>query len=117
MGTRLTPLLKGHSPQFSAHVRCGQTAGWTKMPLDTEVNVGPGDFVFDGDPAIPVKNGTPSTMRPGPRPTFLPSAILIHPAVRPQQTWAENWEGLCSLFGDEGRLVGWLGFNGTFNTE
>jgi len=25
--------LKGHSPQFSANVRCGQTAGWTKMPL------------------------------------------------------------------------------------
>jgi len=29
--------LKGHSPQFSANVRCGETAGWTKMPLGTEV--------------------------------------------------------------------------------
>ena len=26
--------LKGHSPQFSANVRCGQTAGWIKVPLD-----------------------------------------------------------------------------------
>jgi len=26
---------KGHSPQFSAHVRCGQRAGWIKMPLGT----------------------------------------------------------------------------------
>jgi len=31
----------------------------------------------------------------------MPSAILIHPAVWPQVTWAENWgEGLCSLFGE-----------------
>jgi len=29
---------KGHNPpHFSAHVRCGQPAGWIKMPLDTEV--------------------------------------------------------------------------------
>ena len=30
-------------------------------------------------------------MWPGMRPTFVPSVILIHPAVLPQQTWAENW--------------------------
>jgi len=36
--------------------------------------------------------GSPSnTMWPGPRPTFVPSGILIHPPVWPQQTWAENW--------------------------
>jgi len=29
--------LKRHSPQFSANVRCGQTAGWTKMSLGMEV--------------------------------------------------------------------------------
>jgi len=29
-------------------------------------------------------------MWPGPRPTFVPSGILIHPGVWPQQTWAEN---------------------------
>jgi len=32
-----------------------------------------------------------NTMSPGPRPTSVPSGILIHPAVRPQKTWAENW--------------------------
>jgi len=31
---------KGHSSQFSAHVCCGQTAGWIKMPLGTEVDLG-----------------------------------------------------------------------------
>jgi len=49
------PPLKGHSPQFSVNVRCGQTAGWTTMPLGVEVGLGPDDFVFDGDPAAPRK--------------------------------------------------------------
>jgi len=44
--------------------------------------------------------GSPcNTLWPGPRPTFVPSAILIHPAVWPQQTWAENWGRLCHLCG------------------
>jgi len=43
--------------------------------------------------------GTPSnTMSPGPRPISLPSGTLIHPAVWPQQTWAEN-RGLCPFGG------------------
>ena len=46
-----SPLLKGHSPQFSSNVRCDQTAGWTKMPLGTEVDLGPGDFLFHEDSA------------------------------------------------------------------
>jgi len=44
--------------------------------------------------------GSPSnTTRPGPRSTSMPSATLIHPAIWPQETWAENW-GLCPLFGN-----------------
>jgi len=30
-----------------------KTAGWTKMPLGMDVGLGPGDFVFDDDPAVP----------------------------------------------------------------
>jgi len=52
MGTQL-PSHKGAQPPISANVRCGQTAGWTKMPLGMEVGLGPGDFVFDEDPAPP----------------------------------------------------------------
>jgi len=37
--------------QFSAHVYCGQTAGWIKMPLGMEVNLGPGDVVLGEVPA------------------------------------------------------------------
>ena len=57
-GDPASPPLNGHSPQFSANVRCGQTAGWTKMALGMEVGLGPGDFVFDGDPAIPQNSTT-----------------------------------------------------------
>jgi len=32
-----------------------------------------------------------NTMLPEPTPTFVPSGILINPAIWPQKTWAENW--------------------------
>ena len=32
---------RGRSPQFSAHVYCGQTSGWIKMALGMEVGLGP----------------------------------------------------------------------------
>jgi len=41
-------------PQFSAHVYCGQTAAYIKMPLGMEVSLSPGDFVLDGNP-VPLK--------------------------------------------------------------
>jgi len=37
--------------EFSAYVYCGQTAGWIKTALGTEVGLGPGHIVLDGDPA------------------------------------------------------------------
>jgi len=43
----------GTAPQCLAYVYCGQTAGWIKMPLGTEVGLGPGDVVLDGDPVPP----------------------------------------------------------------
>ena len=52
--------------------------------------------------------GSPSnTLSPGrrPRPTSLPSGILIYPAVWPQQTWAENWG--CILWGRESWVPIW----------
>ena len=65
-GDTAQPPLKGHSPQFSAHICCGQMAGWIKMPLCTEVGFGPGDFVLDEDPApLPKKGAEP------PPPQFL----------------------------------------------
>jgi len=56
-----SPPLKGHSPQFSANVRCGHTAGWTKMPLGMEVGLGPGDCVRWGHSYPQEKGHTHST--------------------------------------------------------
>ena len=57
----------GAAPQFSAHVRCGKTAGWIKIPLGTKVGLGPG-HMLDGDTAPPAKKGAtpsfPSNFRP-----------------------------------------------------
>jgi len=54
MGTQL-PQKKGTPTptQFLAHVYCGQTAEQIKMPLGTEVNLGPGDVVLDRVAAFP----------------------------------------------------------------
>jgi len=48
---------KGHSPQFSAHIYCGQMAGWIKMPHGMEVGLGPGDCVRWGPSSPPQKGG------------------------------------------------------------
>jgi len=39
-------------------VYCGQTLGWIKIPLGTEVGLIPGHIVLDGDPASPTERGT-----------------------------------------------------------
>ena len=39
-------------PQFSAHVCCGQTAGW-----EVSIDLGPGHIVLDGDQAPPPPKG------------------------------------------------------------
>jgi len=68
-----SPPLKGQSPQFSAHIYCGQTAGWIKMPLgimevawrSPSSTVWPTPHtVLDGDPALPLKRGHSPHFRP-----------------------------------------------------
>jgi len=50
---------KGRSPQFSAHVYCGQTAAWIKMPLSTEVGLGLRDCVRWGPSSLSPKGAQP----------------------------------------------------------
>ena len=45
-------------PQFSAHVCCGQTAGWIKMPLGMEVGLGPRPDCVRWGPSSPTERGT-----------------------------------------------------------
>jgi len=60
MGTQLPSPKRGRSPQFSAHVCCGQMAGWIKMPLGLEVGLGLGDCVKWGpSSSLPRKGAEP----------------------------------------------------------
>jgi len=53
MGTQLPQEERHtHLTQFLAHVYFGQTAGWMKMPLGTEVDLGTGHIVLDVAPAL-----------------------------------------------------------------
>jgi len=65
-GASPLPRKRAESPhQFSAHVYCGQTAGWIKMALDMEVGLGPGHIVLDGEPAsLPQKGAETPNFRP-----------------------------------------------------
>jgi len=49
---------------FATLVYCGQTVGWIKMPLGTEVGLGPGDIVLDEDPAHSLPKGMPPLFGP-----------------------------------------------------
>ena len=58
-GDPATPRTEGtpSATQFLANVYCGQTAGWIKTPVGTEVDFSPGHIVLDGVPALR-KTGT-----------------------------------------------------------
>jgi len=59
-GPSSPPRKGGRALQFSAHVHCGQTDGCIKMPPGIELDLGPGDFVLDGDPTpLPKKGAQP----------------------------------------------------------
>jgi len=65
-GDAALPPKKGAEPCpriFSAHVYCGQTAGFIKMVLGMEVGLSAGDFVLDGDPAPSPKRGQSPPLR------------------------------------------------------
>jgi len=49
----------GDGPQFSAHVYCGEMAGRIKMRLGTEVGLGSGNILLDGNPAPPKRAQPP----------------------------------------------------------
>ena len=63
MGTELPLPRGGRTPQFSAHVYCGQTAGWIKIA--PEVGLGPGYIVLMRTQLPSPKRGqSPSNFRP-----------------------------------------------------
>ena len=72
------------------------------MPAFRSFNNNMGKRVLDLLEAGFVGRGAGSsfnTKSPGPSPSSIPSGILIHPAICPQQIWAENWGALPPLWG------------------
>jgi len=61
-------------------VYCGNTVGWIKLPLGTEVGLGPGHIALDGDPAAP------SQKRSRQPPSSLFRLCLSWPNGRPSQS-------------------------------
>ena len=51
--------------QLSAHISFDQMAAWIKMAVAVGVGLGPGDFVFDGDPAAPPQKEVSLFTAPG----------------------------------------------------
>ena len=62
------PMLRDRCPVCLSVCLYGQTLGWIKMPLGTEVGLGPDDIMLDEDPAPHSERGTAA---PTFRPTFL----------------------------------------------
>ena len=77
MGTQLPLPQRGTAPtQFSAHICCGQMVAWIKMPLSMELGLSPGDFVLDGDNALPSPKRGQSPL-PNFRPIFIVACIKM----------------------------------------
>jgi len=49
---------------FLAHVYCGQTAGWIKIPFGMKLGLFPGHIVLDGNPAPPIRSTGAPYFRP-----------------------------------------------------
>ena len=99
-------------PQLSVHLRFGQTAGWTKLPLGMEVGLGAGDFVLDGNPVL-----SPETKaQPHPHPIFGPCLLLPKGWVDQDATWyggkpwprrrCVRWDPSCPLKGHNPPVFG-----------
>ena len=70
MEAQLPSPQKGHSPQFSARVFCGQMAGWNKIPFGMELGFGQGHELLDMGNQLPLKEGAQEPL------SFLPVSIL-----------------------------------------
>jgi len=90
LGGNTAPPERGTAaPNFLAHVYCGQTAGWIKMPLGMEVGLGPGHIVLDGDSSPTEKGRVVPTIRTMSIGSF---ASVTWPALRYPCSLAGNYQ-------------------------
>jgi len=79
-GPRSPSPKRGEAHKFSAHVYCGQTAGWIKMVLGMDVGLSPGDFRWGPSPPRPKGGGAPS-------PIFGPFLLWPNGWMHQDVTW------------------------------
>ena len=93
--------LEGALPPFAdgSWVPVLYNVAWTEAHLHDKCHRDPSSHLATIDmgeklgapPFLRRGAGSPSnTKSAGPKPTFIPSGILIHPAIWPQQIWAES---------------------------
>jgi len=96
------------SPNFLAHVYCGQTAGWMKLVLGMVVVFSPGDFVLDGDPSLLFQKGVGA-----PSPIFSPFLLWPNSWKHRDATWygcrPQPW-GLCVRWRPSSVVIGLFKF-------
>jgi len=71
----------GQQPPTFWPMYCGQTAGWMTLPLGTEIGLGLGHTVLDGDPASPSADGH------SPPPIFGPCLLWPNGWLDQDATW------------------------------
>jgi len=104
---------KGHSLQIFGPTYCGQTAKCIRVPLSTEVGLGSGDIVLDGEPAPLLKGAQPPIFGPcvlwhnswmdqydswyegGPRPGDI--VLDGDPAPSPKRGTDPNFRPVCTV--------------------
>ena len=97
-------------------VYCSQTVGWIKIPLGTEVGLGPGDTVLHGDPApTPHRKAHSSPLLwPNGRPSqqlLISCSAYVWPRIICRPTCTENgqlWFGSCKAHDDFAAIAGWI---------
>jgi len=71
-------------------VYCDQTVGWIKMKLGTQIGLGPGHILLDGDAAPSQRRG----QSPPPSPIFSPCLLWSNGWMDQDATWYEDWPWL-----------------------
>ena len=96
------PMLSDRCPVLSVcnvGMYCGQTVGWIKMPLGTEVGLVPGDTVLDGDPDLPTERGTAD-------PSFWPMSTVAKRSPISATAELLSWLRVHGLTADTARKQG-----------
>ena len=94
LGSRLIQCDEGRGVYFRTKCRLHTSSRLATIDMSQKLGAGSGCALLLG-----ITGSSSNTKSPGPRPTSIPSGILVHPDVWPQRTLAEYW-GAVSFLGE-----------------